>query len=509
MSSTRGRRRRARTLSPAVAALLSALVPGWGQYLQGRRRSAVLYLRGAVLLVTLLLLAVAAGPTQLAVWLVDPTVLLGLIVVNGVVALFRLAAVWDAGRGSRGAAAGLVALVLVVLVAVPHLALGWGQVRTYNFLTAVFGEEPQAAPPSTTSAPTTTLPTTSDPGTSPTTTVPTTTTAPPAPWQDDQRLNLLLLGGDAGVGRTGVRTDTVILASVGLERGDVALFGFPRNLSGLTFADGAPFTAYQGILNEVYLYGLDHPERFPGPDPGAEALEEVIEGIAGVEVDYHVLVNLEAFVEVVDALGGVTMYVPERVVDPAYPKEDGTTVEIRIDQGVQTFDGTTALAYVRSRRLSSDYDRMARQRCFLTALAAQADVPSLLRALPTLFDIIQANVSTDIPLDALPDLIRLVGDVDATGALAVGLSPPDWNDGWVGTGYPVPDVPKIQEAVALALADPAAARERYGLEAAGESCGFGDDPTRPPTTTTTTAPATTTSVPTGTTGAEDNSTTVP
>lgn len=492
--SGRGRRRRIR-IDPVGAAVRSAILPGWGQLAEGRQRTALWMFRVLVLVVTAVVAAVVAGPTQLARWLVDPAVLLGLVVVNGLLLVFRLFAVWDAWRGAGGGAGVALLALLLVFVAVPHVAVGWGQVRTYTVLTSVFGgDDPgrttEVAGTSLVAA--TTLPGPgNEPPTTATTRPPTTTTT--VPWQGRERLNILLLGGDAGPGRRGIRTDTMILASIDLRDGDVALFGFPRNLSDLRFPDGTPFTGFSGILNEVYPYGLDHPELFGGSNPGATAIEEMIGGMAGIDIDYYVLVNLEAFVDVVDALGGVTMYIPDTVVDANYPKEDGTTISIRIEQGVQHLSGTEALAYVRSRHQSDDYNRMGRQRCFLTALADQADVPSLLRGLPSLLRTIEDNVLTDIPLDALPDLIELAARVDATDALVVGFGPPDWIVGRTPGRYPIPDVDKIREAVHLAITDPEAARIEYGLTAAGEACGFGSDATTPPEPTTTTTSATTTS----------------
>jgi LCP family protein required for cell wall assembly len=437
----------------------------------------------AVMVVSLAAL-IWAGPTELARWLVSPRVLLVFLVLNLALGSFRLWAVLDASRGSSGPVAGLVAIVVIGTVVFPHGAVAWGQLRTYRFLNSVF-----VAPTSpTTTATTATAPPTSATSSSTTTTSPTTTTTT-HPWEGKDRLNILLLGGDSGPGRTGVRTDTVILASVGIHTGDVALFGFPRNLTGLRFADGSEFTAYQGILNEVYLYGRDHPDRFPGHDPGAEAIEQVIEELSGLEIDHFVLVDLLAFVEAVDALGGVTLYVPKPVSDPRYPHQNGTTVTIHIPQGVQTLDGTHALAYVRIRRYSDDYDRMARQRCFLAAVAAQLDPVRVIRALPALLDTLEEHVTTDIPLERVPDLVELAASTRVADALSVTFGPPDWNAGFSSRGFPIPDTEKIREAVSLAVTDPAAARVTYRLEETGESCGYGDDPTQPPPETTTTPPS--------------------
>lgn len=427
-------------------------------------------------LVVLAIGALTLDTPALASLLVRPTVLFGLLAANLLVLAFRWFAVWDAWRaGERRSAAGIVLTMLLMVVAIPHVAVAYGQVRTYAFLTNVFGQEP--VPPAADAGPATTAPPViTAPTLTTTTTVAPTTTTTTIPWAGQDRLNVLLLGGDGGPGREGVRTDSMILASVGLDEGDMALFGFPRNLGSLAFPDGTPFTAYDGILNEVYRYGGDNPGLFPGKDPGAEAIRAMIEGISGLDIDYYVLVNLEEFVELVDALGGVTMYVPRTLVDTSYPKEDGTTVEIRIEEGVQELDGTHALAYVRSRRQGTDYDRMTRQRCLLTALIDQASAPRLLRALPRLFSVIEESVTTDLPLAALPGVIELAGKVDATEALVVGFSPPEWITGRTPELFPIPDLDRIRSAIQLVITDPERARIELGLEHAGDECEFGDQP---------------------------------
>jgi hypothetical protein len=129
---------------------------------------------------------------------------------------------------------------------------------------------------------------------------------------------------------------------------------------------------------------------------------------------------------------------------------------------------------------------MARQRCFLTAVADQADVGSLITALPALVPVIEENVQTDIPLSALPNLIELGGIVKASEALVVGFGPPDWITGRTEQRYPIPDLDKIHTAVQLSIDDPEEARVVYGLKEAGDACGYGQDSTNGPEATSTT-----------------------
>jgi len=422
----------------------------------------------AVVAVTLAWGALFASldPIEFAAWVVRREILLGLLGLNAAVGLFRMVAVADAhsGAGGRPISIGLVAALL--FVALPHAGLGWVQVRGYQALTSVF--QPASQPPpivalantsSTTS--TTSVPATGVGGSTTTTTTPATTTTTPGP----SRLTVLLLGSDAGPYRSGVRTDTVMVVSLDTVNGDLAIFGLPRNLSGLAFEDGLKVP---GILNTVYGFGTQRPDRFPGVDPGASALIEISEHITGLTIDHYVMVDMLSFVDVVDALGGVTMYVPVAVYDDLYETDRNAAPGIYFPVGYQEFDGSDALAYVRTRRYSSDYSRMARQRCVIAAMADQLDPASLLRGLPRLLSTFEENVDTDIPFDLLPDLIRLLGVVDMDNAIAVGFTPPDWT-----IGPNRPDIPRIREAVALAITDPAAAVELFSIEVTGSSCGPG------------------------------------
>ncbi|MGH8873971.1 MAG: LCP family protein, partial [Acidimicrobiia bacterium] len=465
---------------PLVAAVQSAVLPGWGQYRQGRRRTGLNMFRVVVVLLTILVAAYAAGSPSLVALVVRPEVLVLLIAFNLGVLAFRAFSVWDAYRSAGGesfrhagpTATTVVLAAILVGVTVPHVAAGYYSVQAYDLLTSLF--QGPASPSGGWSAGPGSSPGTGggDPGT----TVPTTAPAPATttiPWQGEDRLNLLLLGGDAGPGRDGMRTDTMIVASIGLEEGAIALFGLPRNLAGAPLPGGGTFDAYQGILNEVYPWGLNNPGRFPdAANPGAAAIMGVAEEILGIAIDYYLLVNLEAFIDLVDALGGVDMVIPGRVYDDAYPHEDGTTEVIDIPAGEQHLDGHLALAYVRSRQQSDDYARMGRQRCLLVALAAQADVPSLLRAFPELVPIIKQGIDTDIPVEALPHLVELAGKVEADDALVVGLGPPDWTVGLTQDGFPLPDLAKIHTAVQVVIHDPDQARELYDLSGAGSECGW-------------------------------------
>jgi LCP family protein required for cell wall assembly len=429
-------------------------------------------LTGVALLTAFLFL----GPLAMVSHLADPDVLLGLVLFNIVVAVVRLFSTthaWRVGGGRKW----IVAVILAVFVAVPHVALGWVGLETRDSLLTVFA--PETPTPVLTVAETSTSSTT-------TTTLFHLDPLPGGPaegeygedkivrpepilWRPfgEERLNLLILGGDAGPGRSGLRTDTMIIASVNPVSGDAALFGLPRNFGGVAFSDGTPFPGRR--LNHVYGWGVDNPGVFGGVDPGASAVIDVIENITSLDIDYFMLVDLTGFADVVDVLGGVSLDVAAPVNGPLYDPETGRYQMIEIPAGEQHLDGGRALAYARARYGSSDYVRMGRQRCIIAAMVGQAEVLSLLTRLPDLLDVVETHVTTDVPLDLVPELIRLSPRVSSQSIRVIGFDP-TWSIGRTADGHAIPDVDRIRAAVRKTIESPEAAAA-LGVSTVAESCG--------------------------------------
>jgi polyisoprenyl-teichoic acid--peptidoglycan teichoic acid transferase len=242
----------------------------------------------------------------------------------------------------------------------------------------------------------------------------------PDPFGDKERVNVLLLGGDGGEGRDGVRTDTVIVASIDTNTGETTLFSLPRNLENLPFPEDSPlFEVYpngfeageesESLLNAVYRNG---PAQYPdilGPtdDPGADFLKLGVGEALGLDIDYFVLVNLDGFSRLVDALGGITVNVNYWVPVGGDPGT-GALPDDYIEPGENVeMDGATALAFARGRFNLTDYDRMARQRCTINAIIEAADPMTLLASYQELAATTKDIVSTDIPQSALDDFVDL------------------------------------------------------------------------------------------------------
>jgi LCP family protein required for cell wall assembly len=240
------------------------------------------------------------------------------------------------------------------------------------------------------------------------------------PWRGQDRVNVLLVGGDAGPNRIGTRTDSIIVASIDVETGDTVLFSLPRNLEDVPFADGSK-------LDELYPQGFDGagdplqwmlnavysqvPELHPGvlgesDNEGADALKLAVGGALGIPVDYYALVSIPGFVKVIDAMGGVTVNINQPI--PIGGAEGKREPEGYLDPGPeQKLDGFEAMWFARGRYGLDDYDRMRRQRCLMDAVIDRADPTTLLTRYERILDAGKEILLTDIPAERLPDFVDL------------------------------------------------------------------------------------------------------
>ena len=248
------------------------------------------------------------------------------------------------------------------------------------------------------------------------------------------RVNVLLLGGDAGPNRYSLRTDTMIVVSLDPATGDAAMISVPRNLPTLPFPPDSPMgqrfpNGFTDIANAVYPYVLDHPELGGGgADAAPQVLKQAMAQLMGIPINFYVLVDMAGFVHVVDAIRGIDLYVGTRTPSPGNPDDALHPVPAYIEVGQQHMDGTLALAYSRSREADSDFGRMARQRCVLGAIAAAATPMSLALGLPDLLTAFGASVRTDIPRGKLGDFAALIKRFDNKGGMSsvrtLHLAPP-------------------------------------------------------------------------------------
>ncbi|MER3388756.1 MAG: LCP family protein [Microcella sp.] len=223
----------------------------------------------------------------------------------------------------------------------------------------------------------------------------------------DGRYTVLLLGGDAGPDRIGLRPDSITLASIDASSGAVTLIGIPRNLYDAPFAEGSPlWEAWPNgfdcgddcLISYLYPWAEEHPEVFPaaearGSTPGIEAMRDAVEGVTGLTVQFTVLIDMAGFEDLIDALGGVVVEVEE----PVTLGINGGPVVGEIAAGEQRMDGETALWYARSRYNLTDFDRMEHQRDVQEAMLRQLDPATVLTRFEAIAEASSDLVRTDVP----------------------------------------------------------------------------------------------------------------
>lgn len=237
------------------------------------------------------------------------------------------------------------------------------------------------------------------------------------------RYNIMLLGGDAGPDRLGMRPDSISVVSIDAETGEAVIFGIPRNLERAPFSAGSPMlgpfpSGYdcgdECLISYLYTYGDQHPELYPdatskGSNPGIEATRDAVEGVLGLEIQYYVLIDMEGFADLIDALGGIELTVTEPVPYGANTYDDGSPAPPAgvIEPGTYVMPGWKALWYARSRYGSNDYERMERQRQVQEAILQQFEPGNIVTKFQAVAAAGAQVVSTDIPQGMLSHFVEL------------------------------------------------------------------------------------------------------
>jgi LCP family protein required for cell wall assembly len=270
---------------------------------------------------------------------------------------------------------------------------------------------------------------------------------------NDGRYNVLLVGGDSGAGRWGLRTDSMTVASIDADTGKTVLIGLPRNMTDFPFAKGSVMRkawphgfdcGYPNCeLNGVNTWVGDHQGLFKGvKNPGMDATMSAIEGITGLKVNYWAFVNLAGFRDLVDAVGGVTLDVRQPI--PVGGLGDDVTGYIQ--PGTRKLNGFDTLWFARSRDSSDDYSRMARQKCVMNAMLHQISPETVLTNFEKIAKASSQMISTDIPASQVDDFMELALKAKGQPVATLSLVPP-----MIDTAHP--DIGLVQRKVKATIAE--------------------------------------------------------
>lgn len=260
--------------------------------------------------------------------------------------------------------------------------------------------------------------------------------AAPEPTGLSQAKTVLVVGDDSGddlspefrdIGageREGHRTDTIMVLRIDPVRKEVTGINFPRDLF-VTVCDGT-----RRRINAAWFVG------------GADCLVETVRDFAGITIDHYVQVNFEGFVNIVNAVEGVPMYIEEPMEDPK--------AHLDLPQGCVVLDGRTALGFVRT-RLDNDFGRIARQQRFLKELADRATSLSVLANPMRLFQTVDAvgdllTVDEDLSIGTMREFALTLRNVESEN-ITLGTIP-TVTDSSTGAFYEIPVEEGTQELLA-------------------------------------------------------------
>ncbi|HLP23958.1 MAG TPA: LCP family protein [Microbacteriaceae bacterium] len=400
-----------------VLLILNLLVPGSAQALAGNRQLGRVGLRATLVLWgTLLLGALFMGLWQAFtltlvtstwfLWVVT-VVAIGYAVLWFVLTLdtLRLLRLVTTGPRARWILAGVTALSLVASTGVAVYASQLS-VSTNSLLTNVFRSGP-AEPPI------------------------------------NGRYNFLLLGGDAGPDRDGLRPDSAMVVSVDAETGATVTIGMPRDLHDFTFPAGsvmaglypegytessADYCGEWACLNTVYVDAEEnHRDAFAasiakGIPAGVAAMMEAASGVTGLTVQYYALIDMQGFSDLVDALGGVDVCVENRVPIVA---DETSEPQHWIEEGCQRLNGHDALWFARARYQigDGDYGRMQRQAKLEQAIVEQFTPATILAKFNSIAASTSEIVTTSVPQSMLGYFVTLAEKARAIPIARVELIP--------------------------------------------------------------------------------------
>lgn len=227
----------------------------------------------------------------------------------------------------------------------------------------------------------------------------------PIKEKDPDRINVLLLGlRGEGDPHGGLLTDSMLLISVKKSTGQVALISIPRDLY-VTI----PGAERKDKINAVYAFGEE--KKWGGG--GLVYSKAVVSEVTGLFIDYAASVDFAAFQEVIDAIGGIDIYLEKPFIEN---KQFTNEIELNLPAGKNHLDGKTALFYVRSRYTTSDFDRMRRQQQVLVAVKDRVlSIGVLGNPLKVfnLLDILGRHVRTDAGMNEMQEMLRLASGIKA------------------------------------------------------------------------------------------------
>ncbi|MDQ7027996.1 MAG: LCP family protein [Anaerolineae bacterium] len=221
-------------------------------------------------------------------------------------------------------------------------------------------------------------------------------------WDGASRFNVLILGMDRRPGarnNLNARTDAIMLVSFDPQTKTLGILDIPRDMHMAILEIDEEMVR----VNTLLVRGESRAEGF-----GPYYAMQTIQLNFGMYIDAYIAFDFVAFIEFIDAIGGITVDVPVTINDPNFPDMNYGYAPLLIRRGINNFDGRTALSYARTRHNDNDYLRGQRQLDVVMAvrdrLSEASALADLVQNAPQLFDALSSNFYTNI---AYEDIVRL------------------------------------------------------------------------------------------------------
>ncbi len=187
--------------------------------------------------------------------------------------------------------------------------------------------------------------------------------------------------------------DVIRVVQVDFTQPQINVVALPRNL--LVTPPARLKVDGPLLLNQAYFFGTPGMEHYEGSGHGAGSLAETIQYNFGVTADHYLVVNFQAFVNFVNAIGGIEVDLPTYVDDRpnAY-----------FPPGKQTLNGQQALTLGRIRRKYSDLTRIDNQTLVLQAVFKRLQNPAVIKKIPQIYAAMKDSVITDVTPNQITDL---------------------------------------------------------------------------------------------------------
>jgi LCP family protein required for cell wall assembly len=233
-------------------------------------------------------------------------------------------------------------------------------------------------------------------------------------------MTILALGIDGGEDYLYGLSDVIRVVRVDFVSPKITVLDLPRDLWVAIPEIEEEYGITHGKLNQAYFYGTPGMGYYDGPGQGAGLLARTLDVNFDLPIDHYGAVNMQTFVKLVDAVGGIDIYLPTDV--------DGTPVDDKTEDmgyfyaGQQHFNGDQALRFSRIRKRYNVFTRSSNQNMVLCALKEKITSPTVLPKIPQIIAAFQDAVLTDLSPEQLAQLACLAPKLGSDNLIFTGIS---------------------------------------------------------------------------------------